>query len=329
MGLLEIFLVVALIVAANLTERTQDDTFIKLFDRFLLLLNIPLFVSGVILVFITPEQLTALGFAPGTPAFPFSNLLVVGIALQAMAVWGAIFSFRSTRHSLEKYLPVNPYSPVQTLALVLAGWLVGFMQLPLAQGVAGLAETAEPVSVFLFVLQELFFLVAALLGVGLFTRRTLAQVRERLGWGGIRPGWLVTAVGWIFLLLLVQTAAGLLWQALDPAETAVVKALNDILYQNVNSVWGWFVLALAAGLGEESLFRGALQPVFGKWVTAVFFALVHVQYGFLTPATLALFIIALSLGFIRERYNTTLAIVVHTGYNLALGLAAYYAGAYF
>ncbi|HID51324.1 MAG TPA: CPBP family intramembrane metalloprotease [Anaerolineae bacterium] len=329
MGLLEIFLIVALIMAANLVERSQDDTFIKLFDRFLLLLNIPLFVVGILLVFITPDQLADLGFAPGTPEFPFTNTVVVGVLLQAMAVWGIVFSFRSTRHSLEKRIPLNPYSPVQTLALVFGGWLVGFALLPLTQGLEGLAETAEPVSIFVFALQELAFFALALLGVGLFIRRTPAQVNERLGLGGVRVRWLVTAVGWILLLIVVQALAGALWRAINPEQTAVVESLNDLLYENIDSVWGWVILALAAGLGEETLFRGALQPVFGKWATALFFALIHVQYGLLTPATLALFIIGLSLGFIRERYNTTMAIIVHAGYNLILGLAVYYAGTFF
>ncbi len=329
MGLLEIFLVVALILAANLVERSQDDTFIKLFDRFLLLLNIPLFVAGVLLVFTTPDQLTALGFVPGTPEFPFTNTVAVGVVLQAMAVWGVVFSFRSTRHSLEKLIPLNPYSPVQMLALVLSGWLIGFALLPLTQGLEGLAETAEPVSISVFALQELAFFALALLGVGLFIRRTPAQVNERLGLGRVRVRWLVTAVAWILLLIVVQAAAGALWRAINPEQTAVVESLTNLLYENVDSVWGWVILALAAGLGEETLFRGALQPVFGKWATALFFALVHVQYGLLTPATLALFIIGLSLGFIRERYNTTLAIIVHAGYNLILGLATYYAGTFF
>ncbi len=329
MGLLEIFPVFALILAANFVERSQDDTFIKLFDRFLLLLNIPLFVAGVILVFTTPEQLTAAGFAPGMPGFPFANMAAVGVLMQTMAVWGIIFSFRSTRHSLEKWIPVNPYSPVQTLALVFGGWLAGLAFLPLTQGLAGLAETAEPIAVFAFVLQELTFFAAALLGVGLFIRRAPAQANERLGLGGVKARWLVTAVSWILSLIVVQAAAGALWQAINPEQAAVVKSLNDLLYENVNSIWGWAILSFAAGLGEETLFRGALQPVFGKWATAVLFALVHVQYGLLTPAALALFIVGLSLGFIRERYNTTLAVIVHAGYNLILGLAAYYAGTFF
>lgn len=329
MGLLEILLLIALIMLANLVERSGDDTFIKLFDRLLLLLCIPLFVIGIILVFATEAQLTAVGILPGTPEFPFTNTVAVGVILQIMAVWGIVFSFRSTRHSLEKWIAVNPYSPVQTLALVLIGWLVGFSFLPLTQGLENLAETAEPISVSIFVLQELAFFVVALLGVGLFIRRTPAQVNERLGLGAVSGRWLITAVAWIFFLIIVQSGAGLLWRVINPEQTAVVESLNNLLYEGVDSVWGWVVLAIAAGLGEETLFRGALQPMLGKWMTAAVFALVHVQYGLLTPATLALFIIGLGLGIIRERYNTTLAVIIHAGYNLILGLAAYYAGTFF
>jgi hypothetical protein len=78
---------------------------------------------------------------------------------------------------------------------------------------------------------------------------------------------------------------------------------------------------LAAGIGEELLFRGALQPVLGLWFTAILFAASHIQYG-LTPATLAVFIIAIALGIIRQRTNTTVAILVHFGYDFVIGLLA-------
>ena len=55
---------------------------------------------------------------------------------------------------------------------------------------------------------------------------------------------------------------------------------------------------------------------------SILFAIVHVQYGFLTPATLALFIIGFSLGIIRRQHNTTLAVFVHFGYDFSLGLIA-------
>ena len=74
-------------------------------------------------------------------------------------------------------------------------------------------------------------------------------------------------------------------------------------------------------MGEEILFRGALQPVFGIVFTSLLFAVVHVQYG-LTPITLAVFLLGLILGILRKRTNTTVTILVHFGYNFILGLMA-------
>ena len=67
------------------------------------------------------------------------------------------------------------------------------------------------------------------------------------------------------------------------------------------------------------LFRGALQPIFGIVPTSLIFAVSHVQYG-LSPATLTVFLLSVVLGIIRKRSNTTVAILVHAGYNFVLGL---------
>jgi hypothetical protein len=90
---------------------------------------------------------------------------------------------------------------------------------------------------------------------------------------------------------------------------------------NVDTVWEGLILAIAAGVGEELLFRGALQPVLGLGFTAVLFGLVHVQYGF-TPILLFVIFLALVLGLIRRYFSNTLAIFVHAGYNFVLGLLA-------
>jgi membrane protease YdiL (CAAX protease family) len=100
---------------------------------------------------------------------------------------------------------------------------------------------------------------------------------------------------------------------------AQVEALSERLYEGFG-FWHWLALAIGAGIGEEILFRGALQPVLGIWFTSLLFAVVHVQYGLLNPATLVLFLLALILGYIKQRHNTTVAILVHFGYNLVLAL---------
>ena len=122
----------------------------------------------------------------------------------------------------------------------------------------------------------------------------------------------------VFFVFL-QGCISATWTLLDPTQAAQLSSVNEALLGDFDTVWEWFLLAAAAGLGEELLFRGALQPIFGLIPTSIIFAVSHVQYG-LTPATLAIFLLSLILGIIRQRSNTTVAILVHAGYNFILGL---------
>ena len=319
MGILEITLVVGLIVLANLVRQQEAETFHKLFDLLLIGVNAPLFIIGVLLVFQANELRAVVDLALDSPT-------AVGIFLQATAVWGVIVSFRSTRHSLERFLPIDPHSPLHTLALVLSGYFAGSVILQVSGGLNDLAENLPPVSIWLFLVQQLGFVLIALLGVGAMMRRDWTAVLDRLGLGPINSRQILESVGWIVLLLILQTIGGIAWEAIDPEQVALVDEISQTLYQDFG-IWHWLGLALGAGIGEEILFRGALQPVLGIWFTSILFAIVHVQYGLLTPATLVLFFLSLILGFIRQRHNTTVAIFVHFGYNLILGLNALLAAA--
>jgi len=299
-------------VLANLVRAQEAETFHKLFDLLLIGLNVPLFFVGVLFVFQANELRAIVNLNLDSPA-------AFGIFLQATAVWGVIISFRSTRHSLERFLPIDPHSPLHTLALMLSGYFAGSVILQVSGGLGTLADNATPVNVWGFMAQELGFVLIAFLGVGAMMRRDWTAVFERLGLGPITPRQVGEALGWILLLYLLQTLGGAIWEAIDPDQVSVVDELSSVLYQNFG-FWQWLALAIGAGVGEEILFRGALQPTLGIWFTSVLFAIVHVQYGFLTPATLVLFLLSVILGFIRKRHNTTVAILVHFGYDLTLAL---------
>ena len=82
------------------------------------------------------------------------------------------------------------------------------------------------------------------------------------------------------------------------------------------------LIGLSAGIGEELLFRGAIQPRYGIFLTSVLFALLHSQYGF-SFITLGTFLLGCIFGVIAKRYGTTHAIIAHTSYNtLAVIIAA-------
>jgi membrane protease YdiL (CAAX protease family) len=74
------------------------------------------------------------------------------------------------------------------------------------------------------------------------------------------------------------------------------------------------LLGVSAGVGEELAMRGALQPRLGLVFTAVVFASLHVHYSWIGMGTILL--MGVVLGAIRERTSTTVAILVHTLYDL-------------
>ena len=85
---------------------------------------------------------------------------------------------------------------------------------------------------------------------------------------------------------------------------------------------GVFTLGMAAAIGEEPIFRGALVPRFGIVLSAILFAFVHANYGF-SISTLIVFLLGLALGWLRKKYSTTFTMIVHAAYNMTLGFLVY------
>jgi membrane protease YdiL (CAAX protease family) len=156
------------------------------------------------------------------------------------------------------------------------------------------------------------------LGVGFLIRRGMRGTLERLGLR--RPTWrqLGGAAGVTVLLLVFDLGVSLIWQEVDPAAYDLLERVTENLFGRLMTMGGALVLGLSAGISEELLFRGAVQPRLGLVLTSVLFAIGHLQYG-LTVVTLEILLIGLVLGWLRKRTNTTVCIVVHASYN-ALGM---------
>lgn len=61
------------------------------------------------------------------------------------------------------------------------------------------------------------------------------------------------------------------------------------------------ILALASSIGEEMLFRGALQPWIGIWPQAVIFALLHIGPGVrFLPWTLSALVLGVAFGYLFQ-----------------------------
>ena len=308
-----------LVLLANWLVVRAKEREIAVFHWLLLLLNVPILVIGGLL-WLSPSD--SFGEFPADTSILFGDLQSTGLVLTLTAVWGIVVCLDPVRKLIAQWMPLDSHSPVHTLALVLAGYLVGQGALAMTQGgLQGLDDTLGTVSIGLFVVSELVLAVLAFLGIGWLVRRNGRELFQRMGLKRVTSIQLLIGAGIIVILVLFQALAGLIWALINPEQAELLESVNNLLLGDIDTIGEWFLLALAAGLGEELLFRGALQPVLGLGFTAVLFGLVHVQYGF-SPIILVLIILAVVLGIVRQRYSTTLAIIIHFGYDFVLGLLA-------
>ncbi len=171
------------------------------------------------------------------------------------------------------------------------------------------------------------FLVIAVLGVGLGVRRNFRQTLTRLGYGPISPRQLGVVAGFVLLALVLSFLFDALFAYLQPDLYRTVGNLSGSLFSTqglglVSAILFALLLGLGAGLGEETLFRGALQPVLGILPASVLFASMHIQYG---PSVLLvyIFLLAVGLGLLRRHINTTASFLAHAAFN-ALGVMISY-----
>jgi membrane protease YdiL (CAAX protease family) len=248
------------------------------------------------------------------------NSAELDIGIMVTSVVAATLAAKPVRDRVARVLPLDPDSPVHAIALVLAVILFG-IQLSsfLFADVFASVGTLPPLTLGDIIAQEVPFLILAGAGVGLFMRRNTSQAMDRLGL--TVPRWwhvalALAAAGVFFGFQLVMDG---LSHSLTPQVAHQVDNTTQRLFGGLDNPAGILALALAPGICEEVLFRGALQPRLGLIVTALLFASIHTQYGFSIDA-LAVFVIALGLGLIRKYTNTTTSSLCHVTYNLLVGV---------
>ncbi len=86
----------------------------------------------------------------------------------------------------------------------------------------------------------------------------------------------------ILLGLTFGTLAGLFaWWFINRPAFLQIKMKYGIMINSLNlTLWDVLFLSFCAGVGEEFLFRGVLQPYWGIWITAIVFVAIH---GYLDP----------------------------------------------
>lgn len=247
-----------------------------------------------------------------------ANWWVVAIVCLLTAVLALLPLIPAVRRWLARFLPIDPDSVVHTTALAFAIYELGLSlgQMALIGDLENLTDLGLSLTIWDVLLSGLPLVLFAVAGVGLFIRRDGRGTWSRLGLH--RPTWkqLILAAGLTALLLAFNSVVDWAWKALDPAGYALMERVTETIFGSLMTVAGAIVLGLSAGISEEMLFRGAVQPRLGLLLASVLFAIGHLQYG-LTVATLEVFIIGLVLGLVRQRTHTTVCILIHAGYNSA------------
>jgi hypothetical protein len=263
-----------------------------------------------------------------------AGLASFGLAVVVSIV--CVFMVRSQRLRLfvRRLVPAsasyNPDSMVHVTAVALSLTALSmFINLLVASGgleglADSIAETGIRPSETIF--NTILLVLAAVLGVGFAIRRGRSAMLDRLGLRvptshDLGLGFLV-GIGLIGVVFVI----GLIWSQLVTEEQfAEQTAAAEQLTLAINTLPLILLVAITAAVGEEIFFRGALQPVFGIYLTAAFFALLHTQYT-LTPASILIWVVAVGFGWLRQRYSTTAAIIAHFVYNLAILLLGSAAG---
>jgi len=244
------------------------------------------------------------------------NTLPLGVAMWVTALLAFLCLLPPVRRALARVLPIDPDSPVHATALVFVIYLAASsLSLFLAPS-ADVLDSLQSAGIGSGVLVsgQAVMLLFALAGVGLGIRRNLPQTLQRLGLRRPTLRHLALAVSAIIVFLAFDVAVSAVWERLWPDNYQMVSEANEQLFAPFSSIAGALLLGLAAGIGEETLFRGALQPRLRIPLTALVFTLGHVQYT-LSPALLQILVIGLGLGWLRERTNTTTCVLAHAGYN--------------
>ena len=232
--------------------------------------------------------------------------------LGTFAALAVVMAWRPARVVLLRRLGLDPDSAVHVVSG--AGFVVALL-FTVASFIDLQGEPPQPLPLGLS--DGLVALVGdgalALAGVGFLLTRGLRATADRLD---LRPLGRWALLGALGIAALFHA---LVW-VLERAEVLLLPNLAaledrfDYEFVGVPPVVGGLLLSLGVGIGEEVLFRGAMQPRFGVVLTAVLFAMFHVQYQL--PGIGMIFLVGLGMGLLKRRTSTTFTAAVHVLYDV-------------
>lgn len=282
------------------------------------------------------RQSGALDPATGTTNLSGSLLPPGGTARVGMiALWNvvglvvaAVVMLPAVRRDAARIVPIDARSPVHAVALslVMGSTIINLGQLlalggkpPMLEMVALMPDQSATQQLLGIVYPFLWNVPGAIVAAGYPVARTFRTALYRLGL--VRPSGRQIVVGVVVALAMVagatvlDMAIGTIWNAMGWARTDMA-AFEKLLGAAMSPV-GAVLIGVTAGLGEEMIMRGALQPRLGIILSNLFFTSLH-AYQYSWDGLLTVFIVGAVLGLLRQRTNTTTSSIAHGVYNFTL-----------
>ena len=242
-------------------------------------------------------------------------LLLIGLGLSLPLL-------RPFRVLLARVTPLDPDSAIDMAGLCV---VLGLLGLFLGTSLTPMAEeppSALPsVGIAELLIQAAAFVAIAYIAAGYPYWRDFWSATERLGIVMPDLRTIGIAVGGTVASFAVAALAGYAAQQLEPGLNEALDEVVNQLTAQVQNPLGAVILGASAGIGEEAIFRGALQPRYGLVIPSILFALLHgPQYGF-NVTLIGLFGVSIILGLERKYVNTTASMITHALFNAIQVLA--------
>jgi hypothetical protein len=163
-------------------------------------------------------------------------------------------------------------------------------------------------------------ILLSICGCGIFVGRKPREVFARLGFRkptlsqvGIGIGIIVFSFAYdLVWSLYTHNTSGDLGAKLSNYNSGTFGVIGGL----APSVVLAFATAFCAGMGEETLIRGALQPVFGILPAAILHGVLHGQFAHAPIFILQVAGWSTCMGIVKRYTNTTTTIIGHAGFNL-------------
>jgi membrane protease YdiL (CAAX protease family) len=221
---------------------------------------------------------------------------------------------------------LRPRAPISWLALSLLLLALAHNLAPASGSSSVAATVSRPQTTGDLVAGQVPFVMLAIASVGPGVRRSLRETLERLGLLPLRPWWWLLGIA---TGVAVVKGGSHIYDLVNSVTPADCRLQQERVFEHLaGPARHWYAqlaIGLAAGTGEELLFRGALQPRVGIVLASLLWASFHLQYtchGLPSASNLYILLLGLLFGALRRRFGLGTAIAAHVAYDstILLGL---------